>query len=488
MRRTCIVITMLLCLLAADLPAQRRGGPVECTECPAPDSWTCQMWPDVCATCEVECVSETLRRQGKQRAPRDRNLRSYVLPATIAVMQLNYELYWNWWGQPMPVDHPFARWTTEELLDDISSHGIRGVKIWMRGDPFDGTGSWCWSPEYWAGEEPFSCQGGEYGLEDMYEVFAHPGIDVYMIRFVSDQWSIQEHNSCGVDLSKCTLSGKTFANEPTFDLAVTFLERYGHLDKTIIFTDWEQDWQARGQNSRGYDDQGNMLFPWADANPWYSSTCWEEYGYQECGEQLVEQRWQYVLDRTERRQMAIEQARALYPRANLRIVHELIVNRYPANFDPTDLGYYLVEAIPTLEYRPDFIGISYWNRAPIEEAIRYITEVTGYPSYRIIIDELGEKDTSQQYDRIWNEGRVARCLGVRVIAVWMWKQTFCAKNKDGSVKNHGLFEQLNCPKPSDFPQQPVQFGEPRPGLEAAQGLQRWEYSEEECAGLLSEWP
>jgi hypothetical protein len=445
-------------------------------------AWICQFGSEEqCQTCH-ESIECPIRRVAVRRPPIDRNLRSYRLPVSVGVTQLAYDLNWEHWNSPVP--HPYARWTTEELLDDIASHGFNAVKIWFKGDPLDGMGEWCWSPPAWDEEErggPFSCAFGDYGLEDMAAVWSHPAIEVYTMRFISEAWSIREHNARGPN-DRPQNSGITFANEPSYHLARALLEKIGHLPKVIVFADWETDWHARGQNSRGYDDEGNMLFPWDDAGDWWSDECWDSYSYQECGEMLVAERWSYVLRSIQRRQAGIEAARAEFPRSLLRVLHALIVNRYPGNIKETDLGYHLVEHIDELEYRPDLIALSFWDReTSIRDALRWIHEQTGYPYERITVDEFGEWRDKDQFERIWNEGRQARCLGVRNLNVWMWKQTWCGtKPPNYENRQHGLFEQTNCPKPSEDPQQPVQFGTARPGLQAALDVLSFEPNEIEC--------
>jgi hypothetical protein len=406
-------------------------------------------------------------------------------------MQLAYDRNWEWWASPQTIPHPYALWTTEELLDDMASYGINAVKIWFKGDIADGTGSWCWSPEGWDVEErgDFSCAFGEYDLEDMDAVFSHPAIDVYILRLVNTCWSIQEHNSCTLSTYEdCKWSGKTFANEPTYWIASTLFARFGHLSKTILIGDWEQDWSIRGQNSRGYDERGVMRFPWADAPDWWRTTCVQQGGEQECGEQLVAERYEYVRKVIKRRQDGIVRARLEHPDQALKIEGYVIFNRYPGNTDETQLGYSVLDIVNELPSRskPDRVAISFWDRdTTITEALDWAQQRLNWPRHRFFVDEFGEWRERDQYERIWNEGRRARCWGVNLLSTWMYRQTWCGYTKGGALKNHGLFYQLNCPKPSDFPQQPVQFGEPRPGMQAVQDLVNFIPTESECAEVMA---
>jgi len=425
------------------------------------------------------CLSvplEAARPRGQgQEEPRPRRPSVHrVVPlsphADIGVTQLSYDL--NWMTLRNAV-HPHAMWTSLEVLDDISSHGIRSVKIWLDGDPLDG-GPWCWSPAYWTRDDPFSCNMGQYGFEDMNLFWSHPGIDVFTVRFQSKAWSIQEYVSQRPDKPP-RLGGTTFANEPTYWIARELLKRFGDLDKTIIFADWEQDWAIQGQGSQGTDNQGRWLYPWDNADPWYSDGCWEEYDYDTCGEMVVRDRLAYVRWVIEERQRGVEMARAEFPDAILRIEHTVVLNRYPANFEESDLGIALAEEVKTLDPQPDTVSLSFWERtSTIVEALDYVEAVTGYPRDKIYVDELGEWKEWAQYERIHNEGRRAICWGVTKLNIWMWRQTWRGNN-------HGLFYQLNA---DSDPNDTVIFGDPRPGYYAVQDLIAFRPTEAECAEIF----
>lgn len=503
MKRLFLGILLILIVLPA-------GAQTLCDDCSPIGSFWCEMLPETCAACWDTCVDELPppppRRPGRRIPPRtapvDPNLREYGLQRTVGVTQLAYEVGWQRFKNEQP--HPYARWTTQELVDDVASHGISALKLWYMGDPFDGTGSWCWSPYYWGRDvtlcedceamdselcemfpdecqecldtcvdeppEPFSCAFGNYGLDDMMNVWSDAGIDTFVLRLSSEAWSVQESTSCSPSTS-CNLAGISFANEPTYDIARTFLERYGDIDATIIIGDWEQDWAIRGQASMGYDDEGFMLFPWADAPAWYSEGCIEELGYQECGEQLVSGRGSWVRRMIMNRQAGVLRARAEHPGSALKVAHAVIFNKYPANFDETDLGLYVIDLILQIpkELRPDYIGLSFWyRRSDVADALTWAERKTGYPRNRFYVDELGEHLSGRQYDRIYDQTMSAWCWGVDLVNVWMWKQTWFGYTNAGNQKNHGLFEQLNWE--DHEAQEKVQFGPPRPGYYAIQDL------------------
>ena len=371
---------------------------------------------------------------------------NYVLPRLMGVTQIAYDINWE---RKLPLQH----WTTKELLDELDDHNIRAVHLWLAGMPF--SGPWCWHDQ-WGNE---LCTEGTWG-EDMDAVWTHRGIDVFIVRFMSEAWAIREYgcNSGG------TQQLITWANEPTYDIARGLFERYGWSNKTIIFTDWEQDWGISGQRCRGLDDDGVQEYPWLDASPWWSTQCitnCEEDGgldcYNECGDVLLASRAKGVGERIERRQEAIERARAEFPNANLRILHAVTVNRFPGN--ESDNEWTVVEMIPTMKRQPDMIAASWHVRnASLVAALDWIQDVTGYPRIRLMLNEIGEWKDGNQYNRIMTESTRARCWGVRSICVWLWKQSWC------DDRQYGLFYQ----------HQPcagkVVFDGPRPGYWALRDL------------------
>jgi hypothetical protein len=202
-----------------------------------------------------------------------------------------------------------------------------------------------------------------------------------------------------------------------YAIARRLYQEIGYRRLTVILTDWEQD------------------------------HLYDEYP-------------EYTLDRIEQRQADVMRARReafleLGHRPELRVMHAVIVNSYPAN-GGTDGGT-LAERIPDLTYRPDLIGLSYWSKGsdPVE-TLEWLRDVTGYGPGRIYIDELGAIE-SQQADRFASYIPDFWEWGAPVVNVWLWKQTWC----DG---NMGLFKQ----------QQPcagrVSWGEPTDGYYAISEL------------------
>jgi hypothetical protein len=431
------------------------------------------MWPAMCEDCpKWECSILDPRLSPGLTAPRDRNVRSYRLDRTVAPTAINYDVNW--------ATHPSRQyWTTKELLDELESHGVSAAKLWLDSDPFSQTGEFCWTPNWLLDEREPVCYEHDEGTEDMDLVWRHPAIDTYLVRFQAQMWSAREYG-CGTNQP----SGISFANEPTYDIAYRLLQRYGWKDAVIIFGDWEQDWQIRGQNCNGPMPNGNWSYPWLDAPTWMKEpciqSCIEETGqsrsfcFHRCGDQIIAERADMVRRILERRQAAIEAARAAFPRARLRIFHAATVNKYPANLVDDRTQITVTEMINTLEHRPDFIALSFWRRdIPITEVLDWIRENTGYHGNRIIIDELGSSRPAEQYERLFNETRRAWCWGVNLVGWWTWKQTWC-----GDPRQHGLFEQL---QPCSGK---VEFGDPTPGYQALRDLLDQPFDRSECEAIL----
>jgi len=385
----------------------------------------------------------------------------------MGVAQLSYDEFYE--------KRVLQHWTTKEFLDILDDYNIRAVKLWFKGNPFDGeprlvdTGPGC-DPHL---SDPILA-------EDMDLVWEHRAIDLYVVRFVSDAWTIDQMGCSGN-------YAPVFANEPTYEIARGLLQRYGHLNKTIIIGDWEQDWGIKGRLCRGLNADGRWKYPWVDADPWYSTACIDDLvdqqgyttdeAYTACGDELIGQNVRWVARSIERRQRGVQRARNEFPRANLRILHAVTVNHGPWNEHPDDPGIITVaELIPSLDPQPDMIALSWWGTdRSIVEGLDWVQEVTGYPHYRFFIDELGARSDAQQATRIPTETNLARCWGVKLVNVWMMFQTWCGEVRpNGSHRYEGIFYQ----------QQPcagkVVFEGPRPGYWALKDLIDEPFDQEQC--------
>jgi hypothetical protein len=367
----------------------------------------------------------------------------YVVPRGVGVTQVAYEMLRK------PVTRHF---TTKELLDDITSHGIRIVKLWLEGNPFDGRPKWGWETPW--GVWMSGMGNGKVLFEDMDEVWRHPDVDIFVVRFVNMAWTVIETGCSG-------WTGPTFAQEPSFKIAKKLLKHYGNEDKTIIFSNWEGDNQWRGS---GCNEPDQAM--WSAAGTWYNTGCRDDNTIEECAEMFCRERMAYVKRCTERRQEGIEQARALYPDATLRIFHSLVVSDFDEK--PGYFGLNLTkDMIPTLEHPPDFIGVSYYTKheKSITEIAEYIAQHTGYPPERLYIDEIGapEKIPGRQYDRLMAVIPEAFVAGYAFACIWMWKQTWHDFFTNGKPKNFGMWQWT-----TDSGK--VEWGEPTSGLQAIQEI------------------
>ncbi len=458
MRRQIIILVVAIFAFALNGIASdgiRRPPTIDtCDLCPVPGSVSCEIAPAACAQCWEECgeIPGTVGRRRPSRPYNDPTV-DYRLPRMMAVIQAYFDSFYE--------RRIMAHWTTKELLDDLADHNIRAAKMWLVGNPFDGSGRWGWTTPW--GEE-MCCMGGDYVVaENMDTVWMHPKIDLFIVRFISEAWSIRQEGCSG------QLGGVVFANEPTYEIAKGFFERFGWMDKIIIFEDLENDWGVSGTYCRGRDENGYWLYPWADADPWWREGCIDDLvdwgidefeAYHACGDDLLRTRAVWVKAAMERRHRGVARARAEFPNAKLRIRTAAIINHGPWNRNEDDPEKPLVAGMfSNMVWQPDYAVISFWSKTwPITDALDWVQEMTGYPPYRIFVDELGSTKDSEQYEHILSRANAARCWGVDLVAIWFWRQTWC------SDRQHGLFEQLQpCAGK-------VEFGGPRPGYWALRKL------------------
>jgi hypothetical protein len=324
----------------------------------------------------------------------------YDIPRGVGVISV---------GSDMAVaPHPWWHLTNVRpnsyTLDDIASHGIRHAHVWVRVNPFDGAGTWCWRP-FWpySGYGPEVCTPSDEVMdEDMDLFWTAPGIDVIVVRFMA--WSTLEERCDGTE-------GLVWENEPTLGIVETLYERYGDQEKIILIQNWEADWQLHGSRCRERD-QCAALEAWG-------LTCNEWWTQSECCDRIRRFRGDYLLRIFNERQRAISGARRTSPESQLRVYHSISLNFY------TDEWFTVArDIIPLMDEPPDFIGISFWKRTiPVTEALDYVKQHTHLPRSRIFISELGERErqVGDQYNRIMTEATVAFEWGVPMVYVWHWK-------------------------------------------------------------------
>ena len=379
-------LLLLLLLVPSILSAQIRLPPESDCGCPAWDSITCTVAPQICAQCWAWCHErEPQRRIKPSGAPFDPYLMSYGLPRTIGAFQVEYD----------------AHFTTYELFNELALNGFTAATIWHTGIPFDGMGEFYWTTEY--GEVVGPMGSDVHVVEDMYKVWTHPAIKTIFYRPQNPSWTFYASDCPGFE------NHPVLTNPPYYDIAKKLYEEFWWLDKTVVLVDWEQDSLFRGD------------------------PCWATG--------TLEQRidWWKIL--TNYRQLGVERARReeyylLGHRPKLRVMTSVVINRWPGWHDEEGDIPYLAEIIPTLLHPPDLIGVSYWQRGKDPTImLDWLRETTGYPAYRIFLNEFGET-TNRQVNRFADYIPLFWEYGIRTVNIWLWKETHCRNNP---VLNRGLW-------------------------------------------------
>ena len=392
------------------------------------------------ALCAGHAWGQVTRIVPRSGAPYDPHLGSYMLPKALGVMQGFHEEEY---------------FTNADLAAEVRQHGFEALKLWSDISPFTGMGPWEW--EHFCGQQYISNHNGE----NMAEFWSAPGLRVITARF--QHWCYWEGACCA------------FTWAPTYEITKRLLDEFGHLDKVIIFADWEQDWWPQG--CADLDPDVPYQFPFEHYDPWYSGECitgcvrfggTQEDCTQQCGEKLVEARFRELLDRIQWQQRGVERARREYfyehlKHPKLRVMHAVVVNRFPGRVLPHETWPTLAERISGLTSKPDLIGVSYWVRGQDPQvALDWIKETTGYPRYRIYIDEFGGLE-DEQVQRYEDYIPAFRDWGIRLINIWAWKQTWDAP--DDPTKHWGLWKRLGRDENGV-----MQFGEPTAGYYKLQEL------------------
>ena len=397
MKKAFLTVLMVLCTCLVHAQIVRPP-----CDCPAPGSFWCEMLPDTCAQCWIDCPRTPIRRVIANPPPMD-----YTVPRGVGVSQLAYDL-----SRPEHTRH----FTTAALMDELVDNNINIIKLWLNYNPFDGAGPFHWySHGTYMGDlnQPVNECGDPMGegysrypmFEDMDYVWRDPRFDIMVIRFIgSGLWDDDDPLCTG-------WTGPFWVDEPTYDIASKLLRRYGDQDKVIIITDWEND------------------------NQW---SCGGTVTPEEAAERMV-----YVRRQAESRQRAVELARAENPGATLRVMFAMIAS----DFDelPAYYGMNIVKnVIPSMDPQPDMIGFTYWAKhlKTVTEVMDYIMLHTGYPANRIYLDEIGapEKTDGRQYDRLMAVIPEFFEAGGAFAAVWMWRQTWYAFTDNGKPINTGMWK------------------------------------------------
>jgi hypothetical protein len=331
--------------------------------------------------------------------------------------------------------------TTKELFDELASHGIRAVKLFLAG-------------LYWDGVEhptnPIFYHDYPITFEDMHEVWAHPDIDVIVITFINyghAAWL----RGCGGGWEM------GWPNEPTYEIAKFLFKHFGDQDKVIIFTSGEVDNQWRGYECN--DPQDAMWDFWSLKD---IDECLAEKTQVECAYDLSLDRMWYAKMEIERRQREVEKARSEHPDATLRIATSvnISVTTRREKYYFTSFIHYMYRYMNNW---PDYIGLSHFkgDGTTLEKAVSNIQRLTGYPVERIFLDQFGtfERTEGKQYDLIYNKGVDGFNLGLNLQLVWMWRQSWHRFTSGGVPLNRGMFQWLTTGGR-------VEWGAPTSGLQA----------------------
>ena len=220
---------------------------------------------------------------------------------------------------------------------------------------------------------------------DMIAVFNDPRFDVLIIRPLEN--AVIEQSGC-VPTMHFRWENTDYGRE-----ALKLYEAIGHLDKTIILTTWESDWQLKGLGCTNYIPNQEER---------------EEY--------------RRLLDK---RQKGVQLARNQFLHKSLRVYFAVEVN------DALGNTWKVIDHIaPAMNHTPDFIAYSSWetNVGPasqMQSALDYIANKTNLPRHRIFVGELGwPENQGDQYQKVYNRGRHALLWGVKLLYYWGLRDQF----------------------------------------------------------------
>lgn len=296
-----------------------------------------------------------------------------------------------WGGQ----DASYPNWAA---TDEVVGYGFQAVQLWPMVSLTDEPGWW-----------PLP-EGDDH--RDMTWVYENPGVDLIVLRPMQHSFSEQ---ACAEGRSSPWEGGDWG------QYAEDLYQKFGHLDKTIILTNWEADWQIWGPVCR----EPNRC-PTGDIWP---SRPREEYiacdGNYDCQVAVCDEvrlgRAAYIARLFEERQAGVEAAALRHPDAKLRVYHMITVNHTEDTYQLNATR----DIIPYLIHKPHLIGLSHWDKdQSVTEAFRYIYEHTHYPRYRLILLEIGHKLADDQYSHLKSKVKEAMDYGIQAAFIWVLRQDF----------------------------------------------------------------
>lgn len=372
----------LLCLFAPISAAQVRRPPNE-SDCPDPDSMVCQLWPHLCEDCEDEPGSF------HRVAP----IARLDIPRRIGVTALANDGGFNGlWGGGEAL---YPNWIA---ADEIVGAGISAVQLWPMVSLTDEPG---WPPVATTGEL------------DMTRVFENAGLDLIIVRPMQHSFS---ELACDGTRAAVWSGGGDWG-----EYAEDLYSKFGHLNKAIVLTNWESDWQLWGARCREPNE--------CSTGDVWPSRPHEDYlacdGDFECEVTVCDGvRWNrawHLRQLFEARQAAIAAVRAAHPDSPLRVYFMVTVNHTEDTYQLNVTR----DVLPYLEHPPDLIGLSHWDRdQTVVEALEFIREHTHFSRYRIILIETGHKADADQGDAIRESVGSAMRWGVQAAFVWVWRQSW----------------------------------------------------------------
>jgi hypothetical protein len=216
---------------------------------------------------------------------------------------------------------------------------------------------------------------------DMHVVYTDPSIDVIALRPLQN---------ATLDTGCNGWSYFRWENIDYGQVAAGLFANYGNLDKLILLTGWENDWQIKGLGCSGTPTQQEI-----------SS----------------------FVQMLNARQAGIDAARNAYPSALLRIVHAVEINKASSGSGFSVLD----DVLPLLTKPPDLISYSAWEASSsnIQNKLSLIRSVSGLHTLQIFIGEYGFNYTATDAaTKVYNFGSKALDWGVPFVFYWWYRGDF----------------------------------------------------------------
>lgn len=220
-----------------------------------------------------------------------------------------------------------------------------------------------------------------YLSTDMDLVYTDPNIDVIALRPLQNA-SLE--TGC---------NGQSYFRWENIDygqVASNLYANYGNLDKLIILTGWESDWQIKGLA---------------------------------CNRTPTQQEINDFVQMLDARQAGINAASNANPNALLRIVHAVEINKAS-----TGSGFSVLDdVLPLLAEPPHMISYSAWETSAsnLQSKLNLIRSASGLHTLQIFVGEYGFNYTdSNAATKVYNFGSKAFDWGVPFVFYWWYRGDF----------------------------------------------------------------